>query len=62
MADVEEVLAKLKAKARPDQLEGMARYGMVSEGRLVVSIPELRKTDVLRELESKAVQKRLRRS
>jgi len=41
--NVEEVLEKLKAKARPDQLEGMARYGMVSEGRLGLSIPELRK-------------------
>ncbi len=43
MADVEEVLTELKAKARPSQLEGMARYGMVSEGRLGISIPELRK-------------------
>jgi 3-methyladenine DNA glycosylase AlkD len=41
--NVEEVLEKLKSKARPDQLEGMARYGMVSEGRLGLSIPELRK-------------------
>lgn len=43
MASAEEVLGKLKAKARPDQLEGMARYGMVSEKRLGISIPELRK-------------------
>ena len=43
MASVEEVLGKLKAKARPDQLEGMARYGIVSEKRLGISIPELRK-------------------
>ncbi|GAH76461.1 unnamed protein product, partial [marine sediment metagenome] len=34
MASVEEVLKKLKVKARPDQLEGMARYGMVAERRL----------------------------
>ncbi|OGO08524.1 MAG: DNA alkylation repair protein, partial [Chloroflexi bacterium RBG_13_60_13] len=33
----------LKAKARPDQLEGMARYGISVERRLGVSIPELRK-------------------
>lgn len=39
---LDEVLAKLKAKARPDQLEGMARYGMVIERRLGVSIPGLR--------------------
>jgi 3-methyladenine DNA glycosylase AlkD len=43
LASAEEVLGKLKAKARPDQLEGMARYGMVSEKRLGISIPELRK-------------------
>jgi len=42
LASIEEVLGKLKAKARPDQLEGMARYGMVSEKRLGLSIPELR--------------------
>jgi len=33
----------LKNKARPDQLEGMARYGIVVEKRLGVSIPEMRK-------------------
>jgi len=43
MATVEEVLEKLKAKARPDQLEGMARYAIVGEGRLGVSVPEMRK-------------------
>jgi 3-methyladenine DNA glycosylase AlkD len=43
MASVEEVLKKLKAKARPDQLEGMARYGMVVEERLGVAVPEMRK-------------------
>jgi len=42
LASVEGVLGKLKAKARPDQLEGMARYGIVSEKRLGLSIPELR--------------------
>lgn len=43
MTSVEEVLKKLKAKARPDQLEGMARYGMVAEKRLGVSVPDMRK-------------------
>ncbi|MFC1964661.1 DNA alkylation repair protein [Chloroflexota bacterium] len=43
MASVEDVLERLKEKARPDQLEGMARYGMVVEQRLGVSIPDLRK-------------------
>jgi 3-methyladenine DNA glycosylase AlkD len=37
-----QVLDRLKAEARPDQLEGMARYGMVTENRLGVSMPRLR--------------------
>ena len=40
---VEEVLNKLEARARPDQLEGMAKYGMVAERRLGVSVPDMRK-------------------
>lgn len=43
MASLEDILKKLKAKARPDQVEGMARYGMSSEGRLGVSVPDMRK-------------------
>ncbi|MCK4256898.1 DNA alkylation repair protein [candidate division WOR-3 bacterium] len=43
MASLEEVLEKLKDKAKPDQLEGMARYGMVTLKRLGVSIPNMRK-------------------
>ena len=43
MASVEEVLGRLKAKARSDQVEGMARYGMAAEGRLGVSVPDTRK-------------------
>ena len=43
MVSMEEVLQRLKSKARPDQLEGMARYGMAVERRLGVSIPDLRK-------------------
>ena len=43
MSSAVQVLDILKAKARPDQLEGMARYGISVERRLGVSIPELRK-------------------
>ena len=43
MASVENVLDRLKEKARPDQLKGMARYGMAVEQRLGVSVPDLRK-------------------
>jgi 3-methyladenine DNA glycosylase AlkD len=43
MGTVEEVLAKLRAKARPDQLEGMSRYGMTIDRRLGVSVPDMRK-------------------
>jgi 3-methyladenine DNA glycosylase AlkD len=37
------VIQELKSKARPDQLEGMGRFGMQTEKRLGVAIPELRK-------------------
>ncbi len=37
------VLVELRAKARPDQLEGMARFGITGSGRLGVSVPDLRK-------------------
>ena len=43
MASVEDVLEKLRAKGRPEQLKGMAQYGMVTERRLGVSVPEMRK-------------------
>ena len=43
MASVEEVLKILQAKARPDQLEGMARFAIAGEGRLSVPVPEMRK-------------------
>ena len=42
MATVDEVLYMLRQKARPDQLEGMARFGMTPEGRLGVSVPDMR--------------------
>jgi len=43
MVSVEEVLKKLRALAKPDRLEGMARYGMIAERRLGVSVPDMRK-------------------
>ncbi len=43
MASVQEILNKLKAKARADQVEGMAKYGMIAERRLGVSVPDMRK-------------------
>ena len=42
-ASVEEVLQRLRAKAQPEQLAGMARYGLTQEGRLGVKVPDLRK-------------------
>ncbi|MBC8388465.1 MAG: DNA alkylation repair protein [Actinobacteria bacterium] len=39
----EEVLKDLKSKAKLDNLEGMARFGITGEKRLGISIPELRK-------------------
>jgi len=42
MSSVEEVLDMLKAKAKSDQLDGMARFGIVTEQRLGVSVPEMR--------------------
>jgi 3-methyladenine DNA glycosylase AlkD len=43
MASVKEVLDKLQTKARPENLSGMAKYGMAVEQRLGVSVPEVRK-------------------
>jgi 3-methyladenine DNA glycosylase AlkD len=43
MASIDEALAKLRQNARPDQLGGMARFGITVEKRLGVSIPALRK-------------------
>ena len=43
MASVEEILNKLKNKAKSNQLKGMAKFGMVVEQRLGVSVPEMRK-------------------
>jgi 3-methyladenine DNA glycosylase AlkD len=43
MASVEDILRKLKDKSRPDQIEGMARFGISQERRLGVKVPEMRK-------------------
>ena len=43
MASVKDVLDKLQGKARPEQLKGMAKYGMTVEQRLGVSVPDMRK-------------------
>jgi len=43
MATVNEVLDELQSKAKPEQLEGMAKYGMAVEQRLGVSVPDMRK-------------------
>jgi len=43
MASVKDVLDKLQSKAQPEQLKGMAKYGMTVEQRLGVSVPDMRK-------------------
>ena len=43
MASVTDVLDKLRSKAKPDQLAGMAKFGMAIERRLGVSVPDMRK-------------------
>ena len=43
MTSVNGVLARLQSMANPDQLPGMARYGIAVEGRLGVSVPDMRK-------------------
>lgn len=43
MTTVEYVINKLKTLARPDQLEGMAKFGIVVVQRLGVSVPDMRK-------------------
>jgi 3-methyladenine DNA glycosylase AlkD len=43
MASVKDVLDKLQSKAQPEQLRGMAKYGMTVEQRLGVSVPDMRK-------------------
>ncbi|MGW8227152.1 MAG: DNA alkylation repair protein [Anaerolineales bacterium] len=43
MNTVEEVMQQLESKAKPDQLEGMARFAIVGEQRMGVSVPDMRK-------------------
>ncbi|MGA8848284.1 MAG: DNA alkylation repair protein [Dehalococcoidia bacterium] len=43
MASVKDVLDKLQSKAQPEQLKGMAKYGMAVEQKLGVSVPDMRK-------------------
>jgi len=43
MASVKDVLDELQNKAQPEQLKGMAKYGMTVEQRLGVSVPDMRK-------------------
>jgi 3-methyladenine DNA glycosylase AlkD len=40
---VKDVLDRLQSKARPEQLKGMAKYGMTVEHRLGVSVPDMRR-------------------
>jgi len=43
MASVKGVLDKLQSKTKPEQLPGMAKYGIAVEQRLGVSVPDMRK-------------------
>jgi 3-methyladenine DNA glycosylase AlkD len=43
MPTAQDVLELLEAKADPSQLEGMARYGIATEKRLGVKVPEMRR-------------------
>ena len=52
--DCAEILARLRALANPDNVAGMARFGINPDNALGISIP------ALRELTSAAVQGRLR--
>ena len=43
MTTVDEVLERLREKARPEQVQGMARYGMTAEKRMGVRVPDMRR-------------------
>ena len=43
MVALKEVIKKLESKASPSNLEGMARFGMATENRLGLPVPEMRK-------------------
>ena len=42
-AAADQVLQQLKEKSNPENVKGMSRFGMTSEGRLGVSMPDIRK-------------------
>jgi 3-methyladenine DNA glycosylase AlkD len=42
MATLDEALAMINSHAHPEQLDGMARFGLVGEERLGLSVPEMR--------------------
>ena len=42
MTSAEQVIEQLRARAKPDQLAGMARFGLTGEKRLGVAVPEMR--------------------
>ena len=48
MATLDDALAKLHAHAHPDQLAGMAKFGIVGDQRLGLPVPEMRQ--IAREL------------
>jgi len=43
METVEEVMQELQSKAKPDQIEGMAKFAIVGDQRMGVSVPDMRK-------------------
>jgi len=43
MASVKDVLDELQSKAKPEQLKGMAKFGIAVEQRLGVTVPDMRK-------------------
>jgi 3-methyladenine DNA glycosylase AlkD len=43
MPSVKDTLERLRSKARPDNLDGMAKFGISIEQRLGVSVPDMRK-------------------
>jgi len=43
MASVQDVLHMLQSHAHPDNVEGMARFGMTPDARLGVSVPDMRR-------------------
>jgi len=43
MASVQDVLHMLQSHAHPDNVEGMARFGMTPDARMGVSVPDMRR-------------------